>query len=278
MDPRTGEVYAIVGSYDYNDPEIGQQNMALAGWNSNGVGISPGSSIKLFTYAAAIASGKYTMTTPILDAPYTFPVPGGHGYSPLDYDRRWHGTCELKACLGNSFNMPAVKVEYSLGIDYISNLEIAMGVKSIGDKDNRPAADQWAATLGSLSYGIKLIDLADGASTIANMGVHHDPMPVTKIVDAVSGRTIFKYDPIAAGHRVIPENVAFIMNEITSNDSNRLREFGAHGPLTLGDRRVSAKSSAEAFVKRPLISPESVICDLMNAIDLTSPLRTTPMY
>jgi membrane peptidoglycan carboxypeptidase len=236
IDPKTGEVLAMVGAANYDDPSTGQVNFA-------NVPIIPGSTIKLFTYTAAIASGKYNMTTPILDAPYTFP---GH-YSPFDYDRRWHGTCELKQCLGNSFNMPAVKVEYSLGIDYVTNLEIAMGVKSLGDVKNRPAPTQWAATLGSLSYGIKLVELADGAATIADMGIHHDPVPATKIVDGVSGRTIFKYDPIAAGHRVIPDNVAFIMNEITSNDNNRLREFGAHGPLTLGDRRVSAKTGTADY-------------------------------
>ena len=242
LDPKTGEVLAMVGAANYNDPWSGQVN--FANWP-----IIPGSTIKLFTYTSAIASGKFNMTTPIVDAPYAFPLGNGATYSPFDYDRHWHGTCELKACLGNSFNMPAVKVEYSLGIDYVSNMEIAMGVKSIGDPHNRPAPTQWAATLGSLSQGIKLVELADGAATIADMGVQHDPMPVTKIIDNLSGRTIFKYDPIAAGRRVVPDNVAFIMNEITSNDNNRLREFGAHGPLTLGDRRVSAKTgTADQFL------------------------------
>jgi membrane peptidoglycan carboxypeptidase len=247
MDPRTGEVYAIVGSYDYNDPEIGQQNMALAGWNNVGVGISPGSSIKLFTYAAAIASGKYTMTTPILDAPYTFPVVGGPGYSPLDYDRKWHGMCQLKTCLGNSFNMPAVKVEYATGIPYITNVEIAAGISAFQDASRRPEPTQWSATLGGVY--ISLLDLADGASTIADLGVHHDPIPVTKIVDSMSGQSVFSYDAQQAGKRVMPDNVAFIMDEITSNDANRQSEFGANGPLTLPGRRVSAKTgTAEYFV------------------------------
>ena len=247
MDPQTGEVSAIVGSYDYNDPEIGQVNMALAGYTPGTLGISPGSSIKLFTYAAAIASGKYTMTTPILDAPYSFPVPGGQAYSPLDYDRKWHGTCELKRCLGNSFNMPAVKVEYATGVPYITNLEIAAGVSTLNDPYFRPKPTQWSATLGGMN--ISLLDLADGASTIADLGVHHDPVPVTKILDSTSGQSVFSYDPQRAGKRVLPDNVAYIMNEITSNDANRSFEFGAHGPLTLPNRRVSAKTgTAEFFI------------------------------
>ena len=250
MDPRSGEILAMVGTYDYSDPHIGQNNMATAL-------ISPGSAIKLFTYSAAIASGKYTMTTPILDAPFTFPVPGNpKGYSPQDYDRRWHGTCELKVCLGNSLNMPAVKVEYGTGIPYISNFEIAAGVTDLQSScpdgkgnsvKNMPLPQQWAATLGGLTCGISVLDLADGASTIADLGIHHDPTPVTKIVDSMSGKTVFSVDPSKSGVRVLPDNVAYIMDEITSNDANRAAEFGAHGLLTLPNRRVSAKTGTGEY-------------------------------
>jgi membrane peptidoglycan carboxypeptidase len=78
--------------------------------------------------------------------------------------------------------------------------------------------------------------------------VHHDPVPVTKITDIATGKTIFTYDPQRAGRRVIPENVAFIMNAITSNDSNRVQEFGRGGLLTFKDgRRVSAKTGTADF-------------------------------
>jgi membrane peptidoglycan carboxypeptidase len=244
MDPRSGAVMAMVGSWDYTDPHIGQINMATSG-------VSPGSSIKLFTYTAAIASGKYTMTTPILDAPFTFTVPQGKPYSPLDYDRKWHGTCQVKSCLGNSFNMPAVKVEAGTGIPYIDSVEEAVGVNSINStcKDasgntvsNLPGPYDYAATLGGLTCGISVLDLANGASTIADMGVHHPATPVAKIVAPATSRTLYDYDPTKTGVRVIPDNVAFIMNEITSNDANRQPEFGTNGPLTLPDRRVSAKT------------------------------------
>ena len=244
MDPRSGAVLAMVGAWDYGDPHIGQINMATSG-------VSPGSSIKLFTYTAAIASGKYTMTTPIVDEPFTFTVPNGPSYSPLDYDRKWHGTCPLKTCLGNSFNMPAVKVEQATGITYIDNLERAVGVNSINGtcKDsngnrvsNLPGPYDYAATLGGLTCGISVLDLADGASTIANMGVHHPATPVTKIVAPATGQTLYDFNPNQTGVRVVPDNVAYIMNEITSNDANRVQEFGANGPLTLPGRRVSAKT------------------------------------
>jgi membrane peptidoglycan carboxypeptidase len=81
-----------------DDPYFGQVNEAAA------VQLNMGSTTKLFTYTAAIASTKFTMTTKILDSYYKFPIPGSAPYSPYDDDRRTHGVCELKMCIGNSFN------------------------------------------------------------------------------------------------------------------------------------------------------------------------------
>ena len=242
MDPRTGAVLAMVGSGDPANHSFGDTNLATSL-------VTPGSTIKLWTYTAAIASGKFTMTTPILDAPTKFKQPNGVVYAPLDYDRRWHGTCLLKTCLGNSFNVPAVKVEVGTGIPYITNLEIASGLTSLSSPDNRPDASQYAATLGGLRHGVSVLELADAASMISNLGVHHDATPVSKIVDMSNGHHVFDYDPSATARRVVPENVAYIMNQITSNDANRAAEFGAHGLLTLNNRRVSAKTgTGENFV------------------------------
>ncbi len=242
IDPRTGRVLALVGAWDYNDPEIGQTNMALKGR-------SPGSTIKLFTYSAALASHMFTMTTPILDAPvHLSPGPGQPVYSPLNYDRKWHGTCLLKACFGNSLNVPAVKVEAATGIPYITQLEIAAGIGSYADATpggNRPCATCYSATLGG--FPVTPLELADAAATIANLGIHHDPAPVDHIIDRSAGKTIFTLNPDASARRVVPENVAFIVDEITSNDANRVMDFGAHGDLWLPDRRVSAKTGTAEF-------------------------------
>ncbi|MHB8488284.1 MAG: transglycosylase domain-containing protein [Candidatus Dormibacteria bacterium] len=247
LDPRNGDILAMVGTWNYADPYIGQVNMT-------DVPLNLGSTTKLFTYTAAIASTKFTMTTPILDNYYKFPIPGQAPYSPYDDDRRTHGVCELKTCLGNSLNIPAVKTEYATGTQYIANTELAMGAKSIdqncgphGQYVNWPTPYQWAATLGSLTCGVDLIDLADGAATLADLGVQHNPMPVTSIVAQTTGQTVWKYNAAAAGHQVIPANVAYIMDEITSNDNNRGLMFGRNGYLTLNPRRVSAKTGTSDY-------------------------------
>ena len=248
LDPQNGEVLAMIGSWNYNDPYFGSDNYAASAQ------LNMGSTTKLFTYTTAIASTKFTMTTPILDDYFAFPIPGSAPYKPFDDDRRIHGVCMLKSCLGNSLNIPAVKTEYATGTQYIANTELAMGVPSLekncGKNDqsvNWPGPYAWAATLGSLTCGITLLDLADGAATLGDLGVQHNPMPVTKIVAEQTGQTVWTYNPTAAGHQVIPANVAFIMDEITSNDNNRTLEFGRDGPLTLNPRRVSAKTGTAEF-------------------------------
>ena len=196
IDPQNGEVLAMVGTWNYSDPYFGQVNEAAA------VQLNMGSTTKLFTYTAAIASTKFTMTTPLLDDYSAFPIRGSPPYRPYDDDRRTHGVCELKDCLGNSFNIPAVKTEYATGTQYIANTELAMGVSSLDqncgpdDQDvNWPTQYQWAATLGSLICGIALLDLADGAATLGDLGVQHNPMPVSRITAQVTGKTVWTYKP-----------------------------------------------------------------------------------
>ena len=121
IDPTTGAIVTMVGSANPGDYG-GQYNLAV--WPPR----NPGSSMKIFTYTAAIASGKYTMTTPIVDSRFTYRDPiSGEAYSPVNYDGRTHGTCQLQACMGNSLNIPAVKVELGIGVSAVVQMARSMG-------------------------------------------------------------------------------------------------------------------------------------------------------
>ena len=134
MDPKTGEILAMVGGDDYNRPG-GQYNFAYD------VQRQPGSSFKIFTYTAAIESRKVNMTSPILDAPMVFPIggdqagrylPGFAPYAPLNYDLKFHGTVPLKLAMGNSFNIPALKTELRTGIPEVVDMAHRIGISSPG--------------------------------------------------------------------------------------------------------------------------------------------------
>jgi penicillin-binding protein 1A len=229
LDPQNGEILAMTGSANYSSTVYGQDNLAIDERQ-------PGSTMKLFTYTDAIASRQYTMTTQISDETMTI-----NGWTPKDYEglSAGYGFCEMEYCLGNSLNLPAVRTEYALGVLPVANLAVDAGV-SLLQGANFPASTAYSFTLGT--YPISPLDLADGAATIADLGVHHSPAPVTKITDAASGAPVWTYNAAANAQRVVPENVAYIMDETLSKATYRLAAFGSYQRLSLPDRQVSAKT------------------------------------
>ena len=239
MDPKTGEVLAMVGGVDYNRPG-GQYNFAYD------VPRPPGSSFKIFTYTAAIESRRVNMESPILDEPLVFPTfgdPGGLGkYAPQNYDRRYHGTLPLKMAMGNSLNIPALKVELRTGIPAVVDMAHRLGLTCLGEPpcvDQKPDAYGLSLTLGA--YPVRLADMATSASTLATLGVRHREAPILNIKDGL-GRDVYTYDPKKAEFRAVDPGVAFIIASIMSDDRNRCMEFGCHGDLTLSGRHVAAKT------------------------------------
>jgi membrane peptidoglycan carboxypeptidase len=239
MDPRTGEVLAMVGGTDYNRPG-GQYNFAYD------VPRPPGSSFKIFTYTAAIESRKVNMVSPILDDPMVFPTggdPGGLGkYIPQNYDHRFHGTLPLKMAMGNSMNIPALKTELLTGIPAVVDMAHRMGLTCLGPLpciDQSP--DNYGPSLTLGAYPVRLADMATAASTLATLGVRHREAPILDIKDGL-GHDVYTYDPTKNEFRAVDANVAFIIASIMSDDRNRCLEFGCHGDLTLPGRTVAAKT------------------------------------
>jgi membrane peptidoglycan carboxypeptidase len=239
MDPKTGEILAMVGGNDYNRP---------GGWiNMADTPRQPGSTFKIYTYSAAIESRKFNMITPILDAPLVFPVYGGTSgfepYIPLNYDLKYHGVLPLKMAMGNSMNIPAIKTELRTGIANVLDVARRMGVTHLTQPDENYSM---SLTLGG--YEVTPVDMVTGVSTLADMGVRHMPAPVLSIKDA-TGKDVFTYDPVKNEYRAISPEVAFIIGSIMSDDRNRCLEFGCHGDLTLPGRHVAAKTGTTQSFK-----------------------------
>jgi membrane peptidoglycan carboxypeptidase len=230
MDPKTGEILAMVGGV--GNAAGGQINLATSPTRQ------VGSAFKIFTYTAAIENQKVTMETPILDEPLVFPIGGPNNgpYAPTNYDGQWHGVVPLKVALGNSLNIPALKVELNTGIPAVLDAARRMGVTSLTQPDS------WygpSLTLGS--YPVSVLDMAVGASTLADLGVRHQPAAILQIKDP-HGKIVFGVDPTQGAAQVISPQVAYIMAAILSDDQNRCLEFGCNGDLTLPDRQVAAKT------------------------------------
>ena len=239
LDPKTGQVLAMVGGDPANYNQSGGQiNMAVSPTRQ------PGSSFKIFTYTAAIESTKFNMMSPILDEPLKFPVggtapgllPNYAPYQPQNYSGLHHGVLPLKMAMGNSLNIPALKVELRIGIPAVLSAARRMGVTSLDGPDE---SYPMSLTLGSSE--VPVIDMATGAATLATLGVRHRPAPILNIKDGL-GRQLFGYDPKKNEFRAVDPEVSFIIASIMSDDRNRCMEFGCGGDLTLPGRHVAAKT------------------------------------
>ncbi|HVS05008.1 MAG TPA: transglycosylase domain-containing protein [Candidatus Dormibacteraeota bacterium] len=228
LDPETGAVLAMVGSAGADVPG-GQYNMAV-------VPRQPGSAFKMFTYTAAIESQKFTMGSWVLDEPINVRLSDGSSYTPQNYDGWYHGWQPLPFALGNSLNIPAVKVELGTGTDRVVDVARRMGVTTL----NQPASSyQPSLTLGG--YEVPLIDMAVGASTLAAQGIYEHPQPILKIT-AHDGSTLYRYDPRGNGKPALTSQVSFIMAQMLSDDRNRSLEFGRNSDLVVAGHHVAAKT------------------------------------
>ena len=243
LDPTSGAILVMVGSANPN-AYGGQYNLAV--WPPR----NPGSSMKIYTYTAAIASGKYTMTTPIVDSRFTYRDPiSGEAYSPVNYDGKTHGTCQLQACMGNSLNIPAVKVELGIGVSSVVDMARTMGappyqlhgydsygypIYTDNDPDNTFGP---SLTLGG--YGETPLQMATGASVLATQGILRQPFGVNTVLK--NDHIVYVHD-VDPGKQVIDPRVAYIMEQIMSNDNNRAMIFGRNSLLTLPGRTVGVKT------------------------------------
>jgi membrane peptidoglycan carboxypeptidase len=235
IDPNSGAVIAMVSSANQN-ANGGQYNLAV--WPPR----NPGSSMKIFTYTAAIKSGQFTMTTPIQDAPFTYRAPG-ITYTPQNYDGHFHGVCQVQECIGNSLNIPAVKVELGVGVANVVDMARLMGAppwqqQANGTFTNDDPVSSFGPSLTLGGYGETPLQMATGASVLAAQGVLHPPFAISRIERA--GKTIYSH--VDQGKQVVDPKVAFIMATMLSKDSNRAMIFGRNSQLVVPGWQVAAKT------------------------------------
>jgi membrane peptidoglycan carboxypeptidase len=242
LDPTSGAIVSMVGSANPN-ANGGQYNLAV--WPPR----NPGSSMKIFTYTAAIASGKFSMTTKIADSPFSYREPGStEVYKPMNYDTKYHGTCALQVCMGNSLNIPAVKVELGVGVSSVVNMARTMGAppyQQHAGPDGNPVfttddpLNSYGPSLTLGGYGETPLQMATGASVLAAQGILRQPYAIEYVVKNNGVIYAHQKDP---GKQVLDPRVAFIMEQIMSNDNNRAMIFGRNSLLTLPGRTVGVKT------------------------------------
>lgn len=230
LDPRSGEILAMVGSPDYGDAaNSGAINMALAARQ-------PGSALKPLVYAAALDPKRpapWTAATMILDVQTTFRTHEGLLYVPENYDRQEHGPVLVREALASSLNIPAVAALDEVGLERLFNLGSQLGITTLGD----PHDYDLSLALGG--GAVQLLELTAAYGAFANGGFAVQPKSILE-VRAGDGTVIYQAEP-PARRRVLDERVAWLISDILSDNEARRLGFGPHSILNL-DRPAAVKT------------------------------------
>ena len=226
LDPKTGQVLAMVGSRDYFNNEIdGQVNVTLQPRQ-------PGSSFKPIVYAAAFSKG-YTPDTVLYDVVTNFSTDPAKPYEPHNYDSKEHGPVTIRQALAGSLNIPAVKTIYLAGIDNVIGLAQNLGYTTLNDKS------RFGLSLVLGGGEVKLLEHANAFSAFAREGVKRRPAVLLKVEDG-SGKVLEEFTD--QEQKVLDGGIARLINSLLSDNTARAYIFGANNYLTLGSRPVAAKT------------------------------------
>jgi len=276
MNPKNGEILAMVGSADFNDAAIsGQVNMALTDTRQ------PGSSIKPLTYIGTFEK-DWNPATIIWDVPSSFPPSGksydtGDPYVPVNYDGAFHGPVSVRTALANSFNIPAVKALQYLGIyddasvegeDGFIQLARRFGITSLQRPDYG-----LALTLGGGE--VSLLEMTGAFSVLANEGKRVAPVAITKVVD-FTGEVIYEYQP-PVGEQVVRAAHAYLISDILADSQTRAWMFGSNSVLNLPFKAAVKTGTTNDFKDNWTIgyTPDLVLGVWIGNADYSSMVNTT---
>ncbi len=184
LDPKTREVWALVGGYNTRAGGFDRATMARR---------QPGSSFKPIVYAAALASGRFTPATVVNDSPEVYDL-----WKPKNYKAgAFEGPVRLRYALAKSINTVAIKVLHDVGPDTVVDL-----AKQLGITGELPRTLSLALGSGEVTP----LEMTNAFATFAAGGVYAPPRFVSAI-----GR---KPRPAAAGTQVVSPEVAYVITDM----------------------------------------------------------------
>ncbi len=244
--PSTGEILSMVGSADYFASASGTFNVTTSLRQ-------PGSSIKPLNYAVGIDRKLVTPATVFLDIPTCFTAEGQPGsYCPVNYDGKFHGPTQLRFALGNSYNIPAVKM---LAVNGVKNFIASASAFTITSFDD-PTRYGLSLTLGGGE--VRMTEMAQAFSAFANQGIPRKLNAILKVEDR-TGKVLFTFkDPnlegdvkkplplpsflSIPGKPAISKETAYLISHILLDDNARSAAFGAGSLLVVPGKTVSVKT------------------------------------
>lgn len=190
LEPKTGDVVAMVGGYSFAGSQFIRATQALR---------QPGSSFKPIVYSAALDNG-YTAGTVVVDSPVVyFDDYTGAMWRPGNYEKNFQGPMLLRTALALSRNLVTIRVAGQIGIDAVIDRAHALGIE--GDI---PAA--LPISLGAVD--VTPLSMAQAYGVFANGGKLNQARFVVEVKDH-AGKSI--YAPVPEEREVITPQNAYVM-------------------------------------------------------------------
>jgi penicillin-binding protein 1A len=193
IDPRTGEIRAMVGGANFNKRKF---NLAVQAHRTTG------SAAKVFTLVAAMEkhiSLDSTWNGPpdiVIDDPRCFDPTKQEPWEVHNYADESAGTMSLASATANSVNTIFAQLVTVVGPSKVVDVAHRMGIQS-------KLQSVCSITLGS--QAVTPLEMTSAYATLASRGIYHTPRSIATI-DTSSGRSVFKAD--TTGERVLDQNVA----------------------------------------------------------------------
>jgi 1A family penicillin-binding protein len=169
VDPRSGEIRAMVGGRDY--AEDGGLNRAMD------ARVLPGSVFKpVMVYGPAFEYAGLTADSKIKDEPLDI-----GGWKPEDYDHQFRGQVTMREAARNSLNIPAINMLQMVGVDKAKAFAANLGIPFAKDDKGLMLA------LGSMSRGLAPLSIAAAYQPFANGGTYYEPHVIVKVEAADGG-------------------------------------------------------------------------------------------
>ena len=201
LDARSGEVLAMVNEPGFNPNNLA--NLASSRFRNRAVtdSFEPGSTVKPFTIAAALDSGKFAPNTPIDTAPGLMMV----GRNAVR-DQHNYGLITVAQVLEKSSNVGAARIALALNRDSIRDMLVRAGFAAVpgsglpGEASGRMnPPSRVPIELATLAYGYGIsvtpLQLARAYGALANDG-------------ALQPVTLLRRTEVPAGERIMSERTA----------------------------------------------------------------------